>query len=135
MQRSSEGAKSVPNISERGQTSQIPQEPAAAAASEEGRALRAKVRRLEIDSEVNKRYIEKLEAEREKFIEQMLIQSKEIGILETEKKQLQQLLEAPRHGGLHTSTIETPVEARTAEYTEPTEAAHVTPFQVPVIEQ
>lgn len=135
VQHPSEGAKTIPNISEQRQSSEIPQELAAAAAREEGRALRAKVRRLEIETEMNKRYIERLELDREKFIEQMLVQSKEIGILETEKKQLQQFLEAPKDNALYSRTIETSIEPREAEYTEPAEDAHAKPVHVQVTEQ
>jgi hypothetical protein len=44
---------------------------------------------------VDKRYIEKLETERQNFIEQMLQQSREIGMLETEVRHYKEL-PAPR---------------------------------------
>jgi hypothetical protein len=62
-------------------------------AADEGRKLRAQLRRLKLDVKVNRRYIERLEIEHEKDRERMLQQSYQIGVLETEKKQL---LEAPR---------------------------------------
>jgi hypothetical protein len=59
---------------------------------EEFRKLRARVRRLQIDAEVNKRYIERLELEREKDRDRMLSQSHQIGALETQLNQI----EAPK---------------------------------------
>lgn len=59
---------------------------------EEYRKLRAKVRRMEIDAEVNKRYIERLEVEREKDRELLLSQSHHIGMVETKL----QMIEAPK---------------------------------------
>lgn len=61
---------------------------------EEERTLRAKVRRLTLEGEVSKRYIEKLESEREKFLDRMMDQSRQIGVLETQLLQL----EAPKRG-------------------------------------
>ena len=85
--------------------------------NEEGRTLRAKVRRMEVEADVNKRYIEKLEEEREKFIERMISQSHQIGSLEKENEQLQNLIEAPKRNRVR--PIEPPVSnERDAEFTE-----------------
>ncbi len=89
--------------------------------NEQGRALRAKVRRLGVEADVNKRYIEKLEEEREKFIDRMITQSHQIGLLEKENEQLQNLIEAPKAD--HARVVETLGQSkasneRDAEYTE-----------------
>jgi hypothetical protein len=77
---------------------------------EQMRTLRAKIRRLTVDAAVSEKYIERLEVERDRDQERLLNQSHRIGVLETEKKQLQQLLEAPK---------ERESDVRDAEFIEP----------------
>ena len=59
------------------------------------RELRAKIRRLEIDAEVNKRYIEKLETERETVFDKFTNLGRQIGSLENQVTQI----EAPKPQG------------------------------------
>jgi len=63
------------------------------------RVLKAKIRRMNIEAEVNKRYIEKLEQERAKDVDRMIEQGRTIGTLENQVKQL----EAPKPQSRQTS--------------------------------
>lgn len=96
----SEAPSHIPKVSEK-PNAQNPAYPQTESSDFE-KVLRAKVRRLTLQTEVDKRYIEKLEIEHQRFFDQMLQQSRQIGILETELKQI----EAPKHRHVQAGAVD-----------------------------
>ena len=103
--------------------------PAGAGQSEEEvRQLKARVRRLTLEGEVSKHYVEKLEVERERFFTQMLEQSRQIGVLETKLLQL----EAPKQQPAGATIPRQESKAREVEFDESRDWQSGEPVRIPV---
>lgn len=97
------------------------------------KTLRARVRRLTLQTEVDKRFIEKLDTERQNFIEHMLEQSRQIGMLETEVMHYKELpaprnqLHNTRNASVASDGIKPPIEVEPEPASEAVSPLDVTP--------